>query len=565
MAEEARGLPYYSSNPTGAGAVYFDRTVDPLQVHLQGLDDFNKRQEEDRVNQQNKLALGYKMLGDLNPDVKGIMDTDAGYFKEKLQGLQDATAKLYASGAAVDSPQFQQEYAKLQYLKKAIETDAQSSAAQKAQLMALQNTVAQNPDKYDIDKWNKALATYRLSDLPTRAQYNLANGIQTMPDDLTGLINESIPKIKETITTKTEVPFEKDGRAFTKTKETVNQNDLLGVSEGFAADYRNAKSIDRAWNNLTPDEQLRFVDGAKIAEQSFGRTIDPKTYYVYSQYKNRFGEKESLEGGAFTPERSEYAKGQEERNQADAAYAVINGLREMNPDVFDNISETGQGVVNPVGTGNYAISTRLEGTKYGTRQQQKRAPDDSGLVEYETVPNKIIAVRVNPSNPNVFEIRTEEDAIREAKQADENKNLVSKGKEPVSISQGWRKVPATQFETVWFSSNFKDAPTGIQQLKQAASKYGDVNKSGIVDPTQTRTSQGLSSGQYKQGATYSAEGITETGVPYGKKGESTTPQKQAAKTATRAQIKALVGTKGYEGYTEQELIDYYKSQGFNIQ
>jgi hypothetical protein len=29
-------------------------------------------------------------------------------------------------------------------------------------------------------------------------------------------------------------------------------------------------------------------------------------------------------------------------------------------------------------------------------------------------------------------------------------------------------------------------------------------------------------------------------------------------------IKSLVGTKGYEGYTEKELVDYYKSQGYTI-
>lgn len=40
---------------------------------------------------------------------------------------------------------------------------------------------------------------------------------------------------------------------------------------------------------------------------------------------------------------------------------------------------------------------------------------------------------------------------------------------------------------------------------------------------------------------------------------------QSAKpTATISQIKSLVGKKGYEGYTEKELIEYYKSQGFTI-
>lgn len=37
------------------------------------------------------------------------------------------------------------------------------------------------------------------------------------------------------------------------------------------------------------------------------------------------------------------------------------------------------------------------------------------------------------------------------------------------------------------------------------------------------------------------------------------------KVVPRSKIKSLVGTKGYEGYTEQELVDYYKSQGYSIE
>lgn len=36
------------------------------------------------------------------------------------------------------------------------------------------------------------------------------------------------------------------------------------------------------------------------------------------------------------------------------------------------------------------------------------------------------------------------------------------------------------------------------------------------------------------------------------------------KSATVSQIKALVGKKGYEGYTEKELIEHYKSHGYDI-
>lgn len=46
--------------------------------------------------------------------------------------------------------------------------------------------------------------------------------------------------------------------------------------------------------------------------------------------------------------------------------------------------------------------------------------------------------------------------------------------------------------------------------------------------------------------------------------DKTTPSKSTAKTIPASSVKALVGKKGYEGYTEKELIDYYASQGYTI-
>ena len=43
------------------------------------------------------------------------------------------------------------------------------------------------------------------------------------------------------------------------------------------------------------------------------------------------------------------------------------------------------------------------------------------------------------------------------------------------------------------------------------------------------------------------------------------PAEKKGKTVSVAAIKAKVGTKGFEGYSEKELIDYYKSQGYTIQ
>jgi hypothetical protein len=47
-------------------------------------------------------------------------------------------------------------------------------------------------------------------------------------------------------------------------------------------------------------------------------------------------------------------------------------------------------------------------------------------------------------------------------------------------------------------------------------------------------------------------------------GQSAPTQQPSAKTIPLSKIQSLVGQPGYEGYTAQELVDYYKSQGFTI-
>ena len=46
------------------------------------------------------------------------------------------------------------------------------------------------------------------------------------------------------------------------------------------------------------------------------------------------------------------------------------------------------------------------------------------------------------------------------------------------------------------------------------------------------------------------------------------PKKETTKTKSKSlkmdMIKSKVGTKGFEGYTEKELVDYYKSQGYTV-
>jgi len=42
------------------------------------------------------------------------------------------------------------------------------------------------------------------------------------------------------------------------------------------------------------------------------------------------------------------------------------------------------------------------------------------------------------------------------------------------------------------------------------------------------------------------------------------PKPKAEKSISVSKLKTLVGTKGYEGYSLDEIIEYYKSNGYNV-
>ena len=44
----------------------------------------------------------------------------------------------------------------------------------------------------------------------------------------------------------------------------------------------------------------------------------------------------------------------------------------------------------------------------------------------------------------------------------------------------------------------------------------------------------------------------------------TTPKPKLEKSISVSKLKTLVGTKGYEGYSLDEIIEYYTSNGYNI-
>ena len=131
MPQEAQGNVSYSQNPTGVGAVYFDKVADPLSIHLDNLKMLDEGARH-RANQQiEKAKIAQDMMKDINPDVAGIMDTDEEHFKQKSSELVGTYAEALSKGIDPTSQAGRMAYAQSLKNAKQLEFEALASKAQK--------------------------------------------------------------------------------------------------------------------------------------------------------------------------------------------------------------------------------------------------------------------------------------------------------------------------------------------------------------------------------------------------------------------------------------------------
>jgi hypothetical protein len=550
MAREANGLPYNATNPQNVGAVYFDQTVEPLVQHNANLkaldtsDDFWKmwKLKEADANKKAKIAEG--ITRDLTVDYKGALPEDIeGVFKPQMNDILNRYAgvvkRLGGNNANLTrDPEYLKIRADINGLKGGIQTSTEHNKI----LTSDANAYVANPDKYE-DESLTGLALGRTKPFDERNALISANGgtfLRVKQPNLEKELQTSLANFAPHIYNVKETPKEMDGKMFTEKISTVDDGKLLANSRSFVLNSRG--SVDKVWDNLPPQDQAHYADAANILSNATGDQVDPKTYYVYDWFKNKLGRKEELEGGSVTPERSEAAKEKEEQKSATAMYKLVNAVSELNPEVFAKGKDG-----NPIRDheGKY-ISTDMSGLVVGTRQVEKADGTK------ETVPDRITGVRVDPANPNIFEIRTDKDAAD-----DQTGEVFSK------------KLTRDELVYTIAISNFKDAATGLNRFQKAAKEFKDVSGTGIINTNQTVNAPKTINKNWRTATTYIPTGTTAGGVPITEEAKTEvkveTPQKSTAKKATLSKIKSLVGTKGFEGYTEKELVEYYKSQGYTIE
>src|SRR5574343_1325330 len=130
MPQEAGGIPYASTNPTGVGAVYFE-PYNAQKQHQDNLDLFLEGVKYRRDAAAKKKEYATKMLGDMAIDPKNIMDTDATALSLEAQDLQNYYAKALQQDIDPENPAFIQANKEFQQKKQALLFKIAQSAAQR--------------------------------------------------------------------------------------------------------------------------------------------------------------------------------------------------------------------------------------------------------------------------------------------------------------------------------------------------------------------------------------------------------------------------------------------------
>lgn len=165
MAQEANGLVYNGSNPTGVGAVYFDKTVDPVQLQLEQLNSLDKAIQNKEARNLAKKKLAIDMAGDGIVDTKNIYDSDVPYFMKRGEELTNMHADLLRAAQDPDNPKFIESKIAFDREKQKLMTELEASRRHKE--YAMQAAKEYDPTKHD----NRSLVNQKAwheADLATR-------------------------------------------------------------------------------------------------------------------------------------------------------------------------------------------------------------------------------------------------------------------------------------------------------------------------------------------------------------------------------------------------------------
>lgn len=391
MAQEANGLPYQSENPTGVGAVYFDKTVDPLEAHLDSLKLWNENEQKKQAVKLHQQALTNALVKDvdLNPD--GALVQHIPELQQMGQQIHENLAGLIGKyGSDLSSPSAQMEYQKqvaIPMLKYKSMVDASKNAG--AQLLNAQTEAYKKDSNADLGHLNSTIAQYRLLGLSdavgAKGQALLGSMIVPQQGDILGL-SQALLKSQASETSQTV----KDPVSGAYTTQKVTEVPDAKIPDVAKAAYLGnpdvADAADDYYKKLDPNQQLAYQTTAQDESKKGDRTVAPAEV-AYRDYLTALKTKKQEQTGiTFTPEQhafwANYYKDKDDVDGAKYIAETLSQAKNPNSPIWGGSETTQTTTINPQLSGmGIAINPGTQNTEVKTSNALNNLPLGNAVIQ----------------------------------------------------------------------------------------------------------------------------------------------------------------------------------------
>lgn len=592
MAEIATGNPYDAGSAgSGVGAVILtpnhrDITDIGAAWNKQNADDEEAELEAQKLKQKQAQSL----IQDLDVDTKGSLDSDAPYFRQRLSGIIGNQAGLYkqynGSPTSVDALTAK---AHIEADKNILKSEIVQSAGHKEQL--LKAVTAMDADKtgenYDKDATNLQIAKFRTANIADRQKLLDANN--------GSLLVEKPPILSQLAQKRLINPDKYDGGKISRLPNGDYQQQFNRsyspetlrniVVDDYKNDPKVIKAANAEYSKLTPDQQNDYKNQAESEqdiEQRTGkpnRVITPQEMLVKGVYETH--------NKTFKPDIKDYPyrvdpydlarfkrglkdddKGTSDVLQTGAN--IQNGLL----DVVDKAPTDKRTTTTYDPTNPSSISQAVQTANGTTPTTSTLNPDEYGIAKFPYVKNGTADIKIPVTSKNKKgEVEQVVDdfgrPVNKFEKVDNNiRRVIVQGIYDKDGNRTGIKPLVADAQSLVNAGYAPDEP--LENWKNDARAFRDFDEGYLKEVARnTGVKDENIENFYKQTHAFNQR-VTRTNLasdPNAKRigvAQPATQTTQPTKTVSESTIKSKVGTKGFEGYSLQELKDYYTSQGYTV-
>jgi len=422
MAEQPSGsdMPYVADNPSGVGAVFFDRpSKDLLAIHMDNLANVDKALGEKKEQQKQARAVATKLLEYKNPDTNGIFPKDSEEINKKGQEVTQSMTDLLRLGKQDPSnPEWVSAYNGLNNKKQELLTLIGASKAFNKDITSIGNKFVSGELKNaDAAYWAKNHADAIAMSAKDRYEQGISptNWVKPLAPKLDEMLSTHISKnfkdYQEPTTSPVEISKGTYGQKIHKTNLTPEQVDAMATSY-LSGGFQNSKeAVDEAFANQPQEVADKYIKSAKASgiDNDIVANEEAKKQWLKDHIAaNYVKEQNSYKFDGITPQ--ERAKWKLSENQAKEVakggwvWTMTKGSIDPNSDVSTpqpyttssgaTISLKGNPALNAIPPQQVSVPVYkldADGNVVKANGKPVQATGMNGEALYKTIPNHVLA------------------------------------------------------------------------------------------------------------------------------------------------------------------------------